>query len=298
VQVTDTDTRDRLRSGITRLRNNAQSSLDGSIVVPVNAQGDLDNALRVAADLGAYDGSNCFELIFVVNNYPEDDPPTDIIRKYEELGIRVVSIPNVRRPGQAAGFTARIPGIREARSDFVILFDADVQIPNPTALLDWYVERFREGAHAAYTHVDYYDLPDALSIRVRFAVHHCSRWVKRTLLSIPTTRGSNYAANRDTMLKLYDDGMLADEMNVGPTFKKAGHRVTYSGNRQLTVLTSGRMFRKGWRRILPYYWYRLKYNFRTLPVRKNVAQYTKRENDPIRRYAHNRPIRSPSDNGK
>ncbi len=283
---------DHLRRGITRLNNGP--TLDGSIVIPVNAQGDLDNVLHVIGCLCNYHVPNSFELILVVNNFPVDAPPTDIIRKYEESGIRVVSIPDTRRPGEAIGFTSRIPGISEARSDFVILFDADVHIPDVTALLDWYIKQFRAGAGAAYTHVGYYDLPNAPSVHIRFAIHHFSRWIKRTFFGIPTTRGSNYAVNRETMLKLYNDGKLADEMNVGPTFKAAGHHVSYSGKRQLTVLTSGRMFRKGWRRILPYYWYRLKYNLRTLPVRNNIAQYTKRENDPVRQYSQNRPIKPPT----
>ena len=294
VHPVNTD-RNHLRKGITRLLN-TKPSPDGSIVIPVNAQGDLDNVQNVIGCLCNYKGANSFELILVVNNFPEGASPTDIIRKYKEIGIRVVSIPDVRRSGEAVGFSARIPGISEARSDFVILFDADVLIPDVTALLDWYIKQFRAGAHAAYTHVGYYDLPNAPSVHIRFALHHFSRWVKRTLLGIPTTRGSNYAVYRTTMLKLYNDGKLADEMNVGPTFQAAGHHVSYSGKRQLTVLTSGRMFRKGWRRILPYYWYRLKYNLRTLPVRNNIAQYTKRENDPVRKYSQNRPIKPPTKN--
>ena len=93
------------------------------------------------------------------------------------------------------------------------------------------------------------------------------------------------------MLDLYNQKMLADEMNVGPTIKASGHRVAYSGLRRHYVLTSGRMFRPGWLRIIPYNWYRFKYNLRTLPVRPNVARHTKRESDPVRRYVNNRPVR-------
>ncbi|MGH7202579.1 MAG: hypothetical protein ACREJB_18375, partial [Planctomycetaceae bacterium] len=68
-------------------------------------------------------------------------------------------------------------------------------------------------------------------------------------------------------------------------------RVAYSGRSELAVLTSGRMFRPGWKRILPYFLYRLRYNLRVLPVRNDVARRTGRERDPVRRYVDNRPVR-------
>ncbi|HET9947459.1 MAG TPA: hypothetical protein VFQ22_00910, partial [Longimicrobiales bacterium] len=150
--------------------------------------------------------------------------------------------------------------------------------------------QFAAGAEAAYTRVGHHDLPPGVSIRFRFAVHHVARWIKRVILRIPTTRGSNYAVRCKTLLGFYDDGLLADEMNVGPTFKRMTGRVVYSPRRELQVLTSARMFRPGWLRIPPYFLYRLRYNLRVLPVRRDVARYTGRENDPVRRYRNNRPI--------
>jgi hypothetical protein len=180
--------------------------------------------------------------------------------------------------------------VRAADSDICLLFDADCRIPDPTSLIDWYVERFRAGAHAAYTHVAYYDLVPRWSVYTRVAVHHAARWFKRAVLRIPTTRGSNYAVKRSTMIALYDSGMLADEMNVGPTMKAHAGRVAYSGSKRLAVLTSGRMFSGGWIGLARYLIYRLKYNLRVLPVRPGVARHTGRENDPIRRYVDNRPV--------
>lgn len=261
---------------------------DATIVVPVNAQGDLENISRLLSDICGYTGSHRLEVRLVVNNFPEDHPPA-AIEDLRAMGIEVEAIANVRRPGEAVGFTARIPGVRAARSEAVLLFDADCRIANVTALVDWYVEQFRSGAAAAYTRVEYYDYQKALSLQLRFAVHHTARWIKRTVLRVPTTRGSNYAVRRSTMLELYDQGMLADEMNVGPTFQAKGGRVVYSGSSQLIVYTSGRMFRPGWRRILPYFTYRLFYNLRVLPVRAGVAKVTGREQDPVRRYVNNRP---------
>lgn len=263
--------------------------VDASIVIPVNAQGDLSNVVQIIDDCSRYDGENHIEIILVINNYDPSDPPVEI-EAYANRGINVVAIPSVRRPGEAVGFSARIPGVRAANSETVILFDADCRLPNPGPLIDWYVERFNDGADVGYTPVSYYDYEPCLSLRTRFAVHHLSRWSKRNLLGIPTTRGSNYAVRRKVMLDLYEKGMLADEMNVGPTFKRKGHKVAYSGKKNLTVLTSGRMFRPGWMRMIPYYWYRLRYNLRTLPVRVGVASHTGRESDPVRRYVNNRPV--------
>jgi hypothetical protein len=86
--------------------------------------------------------------------------------------------------------------------------------------------------------------------------------------------------------------MLADELNVGPTFKTAKGKVVYSGARQLTVLTSGRMFRPGgFKKLLRYFTYRLRYNLRVLRVRTDIAKYTGRENDPVRKYVNNQPVK-------
>lgn len=263
---------------------------DVSVIVPVNAQGDLGNVRTLLADVGKYDGPLDVEKILVVNNFPEGEVPSEA-DELAKLATTVLTIPDVRKPGEAVGFSARIPGIRAASSQCCVLFDADCRIPDPTALLDWYHEQFQRGADAAYTHVAYHDYDDALSVRVYFAVHHTARWVKRRLLGIPTTRGSNYTVRRDVILELYDQGLLADEMNVGPTMKRLKGPVVYGSDEELTVYTSGRMFSPGWRNFIPYFFYRLRYNLRVLPVRPNVASVTGRENDPVRRYEDNAPIR-------
>ena len=280
---------EQLASRLKVLRGDVQQPPQASVVIPVNAQGDLENVLNIVSDIGRYDGERTAELILVVNNFPEDETPGQVA-ELESLGAVIVAIPNVRRPGEAVGFSARIPGVRAASSDTVILFDADCRVPNATALINWYIEQFESGVGAAYSRVDYYDYEPHLSVTLRFAIHHFSRWCKRNLLRIPTTRGSNYAVRRPVMLDLYELEMLADEMNVGPTFKRQGHAVGYSGRSDLRVLTSGRMFTPGWLRMIPYFWYRFKYNLRTLPVRVGVAKHTGRENDPNRKYVNNRPV--------
>lgn len=263
---------------------------DVSVIVPVNAQGDLENVRTLLTDVAKYEGSLSVETVLVINNFPEGDVPPEA-EELARLATIVLTIPDVRKPGEAVGFSARIPGIRAASSQCCVLFDADCRVPHPTPLLNWYFNQIRLGADAAYTHVAYRDYQEAASVRLYFAVHHTARWVKRRLLRIPTTRGSNYTVRRATMLELYDQGLLADEMNVGPTIKRLKGPVVYGPDDELTVYTSGRMFSPGWRKLLPYFLYRLRYNLRVLPVRPDVASVTGRENDPVRRYKDNAPIR-------
>lgn len=279
-----------LSQGVARLRGAPAMLPDASIAIPVNAQGDLENVLQTLADIVDYTGPYTFEVILVVNNYPPESEPA-AVEEFRESGLYVLAIPNVRRPGEAPGFTARFRGVEAATTENVLLFDADCRIPDATALLNWYVEQFKAGAKAAYTHVDYYGLKKRPSIRAKMITHHYSRWFKRTIFGIPTTRGSNYAVNRSLAMQYYQQGMLADEMNVGPTFKKFGQKVAYSGAKELTVYTSGRMFRGGWLRLVQYLVYRLRYNLRVLPVGPDVAQRTGREKDPVRKYVDNVPIR-------
>jgi hypothetical protein len=198
---------------------------------------------------------------------------------------------NVRRSGECIGFTARVAGARAASADLAILFDADCRIPNATAVIDWYVDAYRAGNHVAYTHVAYFELRDSLPNRVRLAVHHAARWTKRVILRIPTLRGSNYAIDRPMLLKLYADGWLADDMNVGPTCRAMRMKIAYSGAKELVVLTSGRMFSgTSWIRLNRYFLRRLRFNLRVLRVRPNAACYTQREFDPERRYIDNHPV--------
>lgn len=257
---------ERLREDLARLRGDTASPPDASVVVPVNAQADLETVLGVVGKVAGYHGERSFEVVLVINNYPPGKPPPEI-EAYAGAGMRVVAVPSVWREGEAVCLTARVPGARAAFSERVILFDADCLILNPTRVLDWYVEQFERGAQAAYTHVGYYDLRPLWSVRTRIAAHHLARWAKRVILRIPTTRGSNYAVDRSVFLRLYEQGLLVDDLNVGPAVKAAGGRVAYSRARSLRVLTSGRKFRGGWRKLARYLRYRLLYNVRVLQVR-------------------------------
>jgi hypothetical protein len=275
------DRLERLGAELARVRGDPALPPDASIAIPVNAQGDLETVLVVLDDIGRYRGQHRFEVVLVINNYPADDPPEEIAA-YAAAGMRVVPVPNVWRAGEAVCLSARVPGIRAAEAGRIILFDADCRIPEPTLLLDWYVDQFRSGAKVAYTRVGHYDLRPLWSVRARMAAHHLSRWVKRVLLRIPTTRGSNYGVHRATFLRAYEGGLLADDLNVGPAVKAAGGRVVYAGARRLQVLTSGRKFRGGWRKLARYLRYRLLYNVRLLRT-----QAGKRTQKPY----HQKPLR-------
>jgi hypothetical protein len=256
---------DRLGVELKRLRGDRAALPDASVIVPVNAQEDLRNVLRIVEDIARYEGDATFEVVLVINNYPVEEPPREL-GAYARAGMRTVGVPDVRRPGEVVSFTARVPGAREASSDITVHFDADCRIPNPSALLTWYVDQLRNGAQAAYSRVEYYDLRPLWSVRARIAVHHAARWMKRVVLRIPTVRGSNYAVDRTLFLRLYDDGMLIDDLNVGLAVKTAGGPLAYSGNPELRVLTSGRRFKGGWMKLARYLRYRLLYNLRVLRI--------------------------------
>jgi hypothetical protein len=272
-----------LGARVARVRGDSSSAPHATIVIPVNAQGDLERVLDVVDDVVSYDGPHTFEVVLVVNNYPPGEPPEEL-EAYRRAGLRVVAVPNAWRAGEAVCFSARIPGVSAASSDRIVLFDADTRVPNPTAVLGWYVDQFERGAAVAYTHVGHYDVRPMWSVRARVASHHLARWGKRVVLRIPTTRGSNYGVDRTAFLPLYDRGLLADDLNVGPTVKAAGGRVAYSGARELRVLTSGRKFKGGWRRLARYLRYRLLYNVRL--IRSRDDGLGRRENP-----YHERPLR-------
>jgi Glycosyltransferase like family 2 len=267
----ETASLDRLGIELRRLRGDPAAPPDASVVIPVNAQEDLKNVLGILGDVARYEGMATLEVILVINNYPEADPPREL-ETYARAGVRTVGVPDVRRPGEVVSFTARLPGTGAARSDLTIHFDADCRVPNASALLTWYIKRLRGGAQAAYSPVEYYDLRSLWSVRARIAVHHAARWAKRVLMRIPTVRGSNYAVDRALFLRLYDEGKLIDDLNVGLAVKASGGSLAYSRDRELRVLTSGRRFKGGWLKLARYLLYRMRYNLRMIRSSKGGAE--------------------------
>ena len=246
-----------LGKGLKRLRGNPDRHPSTSIVIPVNAQKDLANILEVASDVIRYQGPESIEIILVINNYPSKSPPKEI-EQYTQVGFKVLGIPKVAHHGGVA-IAARIPGIELAKAEKVILFDADCRISNPTALIEWYTAQLNSGVDLAYTHVRYIDLPPGISVRVRMFIHHFVRWIKRNILGMPTSRGSNYAIRRKLILDLYKQGRIPYDIHVGPAVKAVSGKVVYSGDKELFVFTSGRFFAGGWKELVAYIIWRIGY---------------------------------------
>jgi hypothetical protein len=97
----------------------------------------------------------------------------------------------------------------------------------------------------------------------------CQRWIRRNILGIPTSRGSNYAIRRSLMLDLFEDGHIPYDLHVGPAVKSIGGKIAYSGARELVVLTSGRFFRPGWKVLADYLIWRVGYYRRILKMKAN-----------------------------
>ena len=260
---------DDLRQQIHRLRGNKAFYPDATIVVPVNAQKDLGNIPNLLGDLCQYSGEKLIEIVLVINNYPAEVPPEQI-ELYRQAGLLVIGIPHVEHVGGVA-IAARIPGIRVAQSSKILLFDADCHIPNPTALINWYIAKFEEGFDLAYTHVDYTDLPPGISVKVRMFVHHASRWIRRRVLGIPTSRGSNYAIRKKLILRLFAEGRVPYDIHVGPVVKSMGGKIAYSGDTDLVVLTSGRFFAPGWKVLIEYLIWRMGYYRKILKMKPKKA---------------------------
>lgn len=258
-----------LEKRLFQLRGDLAATPDASIVIPVNAQRDLANIPRLLSDIATYSGEHRLEIILVINNYPLNDLPHEI-EQYRQIGLNVIAIPRVDHEGGVA-MAARIPGITAARSSTVLLFDADCRIPNATALINWYIAQFEAGCDLAYTHVDYTDLAPAISVKARMWVHHASRWLRRNILGIPTSRGSNYAIRRSLILDLFEDGRIPYDIHVGPVVKSIGGKIAYSGARELVVLTSGRFFNPGWKVLADYLLWRVGYYRRIFKLKTKKA---------------------------
>lgn len=251
------------------IRGDRSRQPDGSIIIPVNAQSDLEQVWVVINDLLAYRGRHTFEIIVVVDNYPADAHSS--LTAFEQAGIRVVSQPDVRLPGIRVAVTARVHGARVAASRLTIHFDADCRIPDPTTLLDWYVQQFAAGARAAYTPVNFCDLNNDAATQARVIIYHLTHWFKRQVLRIPTIRSSNFAIDRNLFIELFDARYLPADFNIGPVLRARRVQVAYGNAPRLAVLTSGRHFERGWRELARYLLYRLRYNLRMLRVRTGMT---------------------------
>jgi len=254
-----------IKEHLLKLRGEPALPSEASVVIPVNAQNDLQNVLHLVKDITAYQGKHRLEIILAINNYPPDLPPEEIV-KYRALGLFVLAFPRVDGRGSISLF-ARIRGVSIASSECTIHFDADCSLPDATHLIDWYIQQFEMGFQLAYTYVGYYNIPASLAMKTRMIVHRIFRWFKRIVLRIPVCRGSNYAILHSLMLKLDDQGLLDYEEKVGMTIKSVGGKIAYSGDKSHTVLTSGRNFRGDWKELFEYTAWRMGYYRRLAPFR-------------------------------
>ena len=71
---------------ITHLRGDPGLAPRASIVVPVNAAADLHDVLKLAEDIGHYDGKSLIEFILVINNYDPESPPAEV-EEYRAMGF-------------------------------------------------------------------------------------------------------------------------------------------------------------------------------------------------------------------
>ena len=261
---------DRLIRKLAQIRGDEALPPEASIIIPVNAQNDLVNVLQIIDDIASYQGKHHLEVILVINNYPPDSPPKEV-NEYRALGLLVLAVPKFEERG-GISLIARIPGVRIASSEYTIHFDADCRIPNATSLIEWFIEQFESGAQLAYTYVGYYDLPASLSTKVWLTIHRAFRWFKRVVLRVPISRGSNYAVIRSLMLNLYDRGLVNYDIKLGTTIKSIGGKIAYSGDRSLSVLTSGRNIQGGWKELFQYIVWRVGYYQRVMPMRPEATR--------------------------
>ncbi len=255
---------DEIGRQLSRLRGSLEAGPDASIIIPVNARMDLALVHNLLSDLFQYQGHSLLEFVLVINNYAPEAPPQEI-EQYRRLGANLAAVPDVRRPGEVVIISARALGARTSRSPYNLHFDADVRIPDATALVDWYIQSLSRGAGLAYSRVEFYNLPDKPATRVRLVIHHSTRWAKRSLLGIPTARGSNYAITRALFLQLYEEGRLSVDIQVGPAARLAGARSVYSGRKEHRVYTSARKQSGRWLRLFPYFLHRLYFNLKATP---------------------------------
>jgi len=248
-----------------RLRGDAALPPTASVIIPVNAQNDLQNVLRVIRDISTYHGRHSVEIILIINNYSPDSPP-DEIEQYQTLGLRVLAFPKIEERGEIY-LTIRALGARSALSEYTIHFDADCRIPDATRLIDWYIQQFNLGAKLAYTYVGYYDLPTGPAMKLWMGLYKTFRWFKRVALRIPVSRGSNYAVIRSVLLEMYDKDLLNYDIKVGATIRSIGGKIAYSGEKSLVVLTSGRNFRGDWKELFDYMVWRISYYHHLSPLK-------------------------------
>ncbi len=250
-----------LRRRLPRLWSPAQADPNASVIVPVGSPAELKQVFCLLSDLSHYRGSYSLECLLAL---PAGQPwlPPERLALLDSLGLRVV-FTSARGRG---GLAARGCAAQAARAGILLHFAADTRLPDPTALVDWYVRSLFGKFQLAYSRVDFYGLPGSPGVRLSLFVLNGLRALKRRLLGVPTPRGSNYAITRSLFLDLYEAGTLSEEHPVGLAARLAQARSRYAADRRLrayipahkfsprTLLSPARILR------------RLRANLRALPA--------------------------------
>lgn len=228
-----------LRQRLPRLWSPPQADPNASVIVPVGSPAGLQQVFYLLADLACYEGFYSLECLLALPA-GQDWPPAEKLELLEALGLRLVFIPaGVWEQGALA---ARAFAAQAARAGVLLHFASDTRLPDPTALLDWYVGSLSGSYQLAYSRVDFYGLPERAGVRLSLRLLDGLRLVKRRLLGVPTPRGSNYAITRALFLDLYEAGKLSDDTPVGLAARLAQARSRYSSDRRLRACVSAHKF--------------------------------------------------------
>lgn len=243
---------------------------NASVIIPVRSRTQLTHSLALLSDLARYHGDYTLEFILVVDDFeliPEES------EYFRNIGVHLV-FTEPDGPERAGGtIDVRARGVRAARAGITLHFAPDVRIPDPSALIDWYIESLYSEYQLAYTWIDFENRPGRLSTRLSLVVLNVLRSLKRTLLGVPTTRGCNYAVTRSLFLELYETGQLSADINIGLAARLAEARSRYSKEPRLRVVLSTRKYSA---RTLLYparILRSLNYNLRAVPVAFKTTEW-------------------------
>jgi hypothetical protein len=261
-----------LRRHMQRLRGTAEADPNASLIVPISARSGFSLIQGLIGDLARYRGSYTLEIILMVAASLAGSAPEEI-EHLRGLGLQVIAAPEGGQNWEAVQLEARAQGVEAARAGITLHFSPDARLPDATALIDWYIQSLYSVYQLAYSQISYYGLPDGMNTRLSLALVDTFRKVKRVLLGVPTTRGSNYAINRHLFLKLYESGKLTVDLPVGLAVRLAEARSRYSSERRLQVYLSAHKYSPqsllNLHRILR----RLRYNLRAIPLTFHSSEW-------------------------
>ena len=208
---------------------------DLSIVVEFAWGTDPADMRMLLEDIEHYGGPYQLETILVVDGLA-DGRGAEACMDLERDGVVVLAAQGApRQHRDNTALERRMAGIGAAHADYVVTFDANVRIPNPTVLLNWCVHALLHGAAAAYPQVGRRASDADLSGRTSISDLLC-RWLDRVVLRGPPARRNNYAARRDTLLDFHELCLRGQDEGLGAMLERAGRRVACATVGEVQVL--------------------------------------------------------------